>query len=148
MCKAHNLANVTKSIPRNANYTSHDVQNKIIDMMSSIQTEEIVIEVGDSWQTIKVDGTHDPTGQENISIVVRYVNKNDKVCEQLLVMATAKKGDADILPTIVINELAKVGLSTKKNISGGQVIWQKYPSSLPILRTISTVLTEEAHHIS
>ncbi|CAM4599721.1 unnamed protein product [Leuciscus chuanchicus] len=59
--KDHHLAEITKSIPRNATYTSHDVQNEVIEMMSAILTEEIVREIGDSWYTIKVDGTRDPT---------------------------------------------------------------------------------------
>lgn len=43
----------------------------IIDMMGSIWTDEIDAEINDS--------TPDPTGQENLSIVVRYVNGNDSM---------------------------------------------------------------------
>ena len=51
---------------------SHDIQNQIIELMSTIVTEQIVKDVGESWFTLKVDGTKDPTGSENVSIVVRY----------------------------------------------------------------------------
>ena len=68
------------------------IQNEIIEMMSKLVTEEIVRQVGDSWYSIKVDGTRDPLGQENISVVVHFVDENDGVCERLLVMATSEKG--------------------------------------------------------
>ena len=43
---------------------------------SAVVTEAIVEEVGDSYYTLKVDGTCDPTGYENISIVLRFVNES------------------------------------------------------------------------
>ncbi|CAM4732704.1 unnamed protein product [Leuciscus chuanchicus] len=52
------LWSVVQTIPRNATYTSHNIQNDVIANMSSLVTEEIVREVADSWYTIKVDGTH------------------------------------------------------------------------------------------
>ncbi len=77
-----------KTIPRNATYSSHEIQNDVIANMSSLVTEEIVREVADLWYTIKVDGTRDPTGIENISIIVRFVKDNCEVTERLLSMTT------------------------------------------------------------
>ena len=56
------LAKAFSTIPKNATYTSHDIQNHIIELMSMIVTEQIVKDVGESWFTLKVDGTKDPTG--------------------------------------------------------------------------------------
>ncbi|KAL7395107.1 hypothetical protein ABVT39_010232 [Epinephelus coioides] len=72
------LAKIAKTIPRNATYTSHDIQNNLIDVMSALVREHIVKEVGESFYTLKADGTRDPTGRENISIVLRFVNE---LCE-------------------------------------------------------------------
>jgi len=47
--------------------------------MSSIVKEAIVQEVGDSWYTLKVYSTRDPTCVENISIVLRFFNEDTKV---------------------------------------------------------------------
>lgn len=44
--------------------------------MATMITEEIVKDIGESWFTIKVDGTKDPTGQENVSVIVRYMDQN------------------------------------------------------------------------
>ncbi|CAM4607110.1 unnamed protein product [Leuciscus chuanchicus] len=97
------IRSVVQTIPRNATYTSHDIQNDVIANMSSLVTEEIVREVADSWYRIKVDGTRDPTGVENISIIVRFVKDNYQVTERLLSMTTAEKGDAQTL-TNTIND--------------------------------------------
>lgn len=80
MRKDPKLTRITKTIPQNARYTSPQIQNEIIKMMSKLVTEEIVRQVGDSWYSIKVNGTRDPLGQENISVVVRSVDATI-VCE-------------------------------------------------------------------
>lgn len=56
--------------------------------MSMVITEQIVKDVGESWLTLKVDGSKDPTGSENVSIVVHNVDKDLKVRERLLSMQT------------------------------------------------------------
>ena len=117
MRKDPELTRITKTIPQNARYTSPQIQNEIIEMMSKLVTEEIVRQVGDSWYSIKVDGTRDPIGQENISIVVRFVDENYAACERLLVMATSEKGDAEALTGVIIDELTSAGLSTDKILS-------------------------------
>ncbi|KAM3877134.1 uncharacterized protein ACN63O_013827 [Diretmus argenteus] len=117
MRKDAELTNITRTIPQNARYTSPRMQNEIIELMSIVVTEEIVRQVGDSWYTIKVDGTRDPTGQENISVVVRYVDENYGVSERLLVMYTSEKGDAETLTDVIIYELKKAGLSPNKILS-------------------------------
>ena len=62
------LAKAFSTIPKNATYTSHDIQSYIIEWMSTIVTEQIVKDVGESWFTLKVDGTKDPTGSENATL--------------------------------------------------------------------------------
>ena len=60
------MAKIIETIPRTATITSHDIQNGIIELMSTLVTEHTVEEVGDAFYSIKVDGTRDPTGRENI----------------------------------------------------------------------------------
>nr|XP_014352815.1 PREDICTED: zinc finger MYM-type protein 6-like [Latimeria chalumnae] len=79
--------------------------------------DEIVREIGDSWYTVKVDGTRDPTGCENISIVIRFLAENYDVKERLLTIATTDAFDALSLTNTVIAEITKAGLSTSKMLS-------------------------------
>ena len=60
MRKDPELTRIMKTIPQNAHYTSPQIQNEIIEMMSKLVTDEIVRQVDDSWYSIKVDGTRDP----------------------------------------------------------------------------------------
>ena len=113
------LAEICKHIPRNATYTSPEMQNQMIEAMSNVVTEAIVKDIGThNWFTIKVDGTRDPTGCENISIVVRFISEEtNKVTERLLTMAATQVGDAATLTDTILQELAKVGLSSDKILS-------------------------------
>ncbi|KAG9282357.1 zinc finger MYM-type protein 1-like [Astyanax mexicanus] len=115
--KDSELAEIVKTIPRNATYTSPDIQNELISTLSNVVTEAIVEEVGESWYTIKVDGTRDPTGCENISVVLRFVSELYEATERLLTVATVSAGDAKTLTDTIITELTKAGLSTSKILS-------------------------------
>ncbi|KAG9283252.1 hypothetical protein AMEX_G2003 [Astyanax mexicanus] len=111
------LARISKTIPRNATYTSHDIQNNLIDVMSALVKEHIVKEVGESFYTLKADGTRDPTGRENISIILRFLNELSEPTERLLSIATADEGDAATLTDIIIGELTRAGLNPEKILS-------------------------------
>ena len=93
------------------------MQNELISTLSNVVTEAIVAEIGDSFYTLKVDGTRDPTECENISIVIRFVNETYDVTERLLIISTADKGDAQTLTDRVVAEFNKVGLDTSKILS-------------------------------
>ncbi|XP_041860486.1 uncharacterized protein LOC121652026 [Melanotaenia boesemani] len=111
------LAKIAKTIPRNATYTSHDIQNDLIDVMSALVREHIVEKVGESFYTLKADGTRDPTGRENIAIVLRFLNDLCEPTERLLTIATADQGDAVTLTDTIIGELINAGLSPENIIS-------------------------------
>jgi len=97
------LTEIVKTVPRNA---------------SSIVKEAIVQEVGDSWFTLKVDGTRDPTGVENIPIVLRFFDEDTKVVtERLLALATSSSCDAQALTEVICSELDAAGLATSKILS-------------------------------
>lgn len=115
--KDEELARIAKNIPHNARYTSHDIQNELIEVMSALVREHIVEEVGESFYTLKADGTRDPTGRENISIVLRFLNELCEPTERLLTIATADQGDAVTLTDTIIKELTTAGLSLEKIIS-------------------------------
>ncbi|KAJ4930085.1 hypothetical protein JOQ06_019098 [Pogonophryne albipinna] len=85
--------------------------------MSKVVTEHIVEEIGDSFYTVKMDGTRDPTGCENISIVLRFVDENYVIKERLLTIATAVAGVAKTLTQTLIDEIRKAALSTDKILS-------------------------------
>ena len=107
--------------------------------MSKVVTEEIVKEVGDSWYALKVDRTKDPTGCENISIVLRYVSEINRVCERQLSMATSKECDALSLTNLVLSKLTNVDHSTEKILSqcydGASVMSGKHGGMQKVVQT-------------
>ena len=48
------------------------MQNKLISAMSLVVTERVEQKIRNSLYTIKVDGIKDPTGVENIFIIIRF----------------------------------------------------------------------------
>lgn len=134
------LAEIIKHIPRNASYTSPEMQNELICTLSNVVTDAIVEEVGTSWFTIKVDGTRDPTECENISIIIRFVSASNEATERLLTIATADAGDAKTLTDLIIAELTKTGLDTSKILSqvydGASVMAGKHGGVQKLLQEI------------
>ena len=63
-----------------------------------------------------MDGTRHPfLCQENISVVVRFVDENYGPCDRFLVMATSEKDGA--LTGVIIDEFTSARLSTDKILS-------------------------------
>ena len=73
--KDQHLRVIIKTIPQSVSYTSPDMQNQPIAAMSSAVIEGIEQEIGNPWYIIKVDGTKDPTGVENIYIIIRFFQR-------------------------------------------------------------------------
>ena len=94
------------------------MQNKIISAMSSVVAEDIKQEIRNSWFTIKIDGTKDPTGKENISIIIRFLNEHSlKVAERLLVLSSTDSGDAKSITAVILAVPTKAGPTSSKILS-------------------------------
>ena len=74
--KDHRLRAIIKTIPRNATYISHDMQNELIATMTSVVIESIKQEIGNSWYRVKVVCTKDPIGVENIFVIIRFLTSS------------------------------------------------------------------------
>ncbi|GAA6096618.1 zinc finger MYM-type protein 1-like [Tachysurus ichikawai] len=98
--------------------------------MSNIVTDAIVNEIGESWFMLKVDGTRDPTGMENISIVVRYLG------EKTLEITAGDSGDAQTITDIILSELTKAGLPTSK-IGVQRLLQEKVGREIPYVHCLN-----------
>ena len=94
------------------------MQNELIAAMSSVAAKGIKQKIGNSWYTIKVDGTKDPTGVKNISIIICFFNEHPlKVVERPLVLSSTDSGDAKSITDVILAELTKAGLTSSKILS-------------------------------
>lgn len=67
-------------MPRNALYTSPQIQNELIEAMTICLQKKFIDEINEAdFVTILVDGTKDKHGIETLSVAFRFVNKNGDV---------------------------------------------------------------------
>ncbi|KAM3620053.1 uncharacterized protein V6R79_017566 [Siganus canaliculatus] len=121
----------------NAKYTSHNIQNEILEVLAEMVRKDIVEEVKQSWAfSILVDETKDLKKQEQISLVLRYYYRGT-VHESFMHFEHADKLDAAGLTEKIVNSLQKYGLENRE-----QLVWQGYdgasrlPAVLHVLRDI------------
>lgn len=100
--------------PGNAKYVHHDIQNELVNIMASIVREQISTEIQQADHfALMVDETKDVSKKEQISIVLRYLNK-DTIHEEFLDFVPADGLDAQSLLTTVTQTLAKCNID--KNV--------------------------------
>jgi hypothetical protein len=117
--KDEKLAKILSSIPQTAKYNSPDIQNEIIALLATMVREKIVKEyqLADlELFTLKVDGTRDSTGVENISIVIRFVSSG-KPIEHLLSISKTVALNAEALTNVILETLQEAELDPKNIIS-------------------------------
>ena len=119
LAKDSKLAEIHKDIPALCKYTSPQIQNEVIEIMAQLVKEKIVSDVNNAdvpYYTVKVDGTKDPTGKENVSIVIRFV-LDGTLMEHLLSIQTTIDVDAESLARVVLKEMTDLGLDPQCIIS-------------------------------
>ena len=107
------FAEISKSIPENAKYTSPQFQNDVIGMMAQLVREKCVqqIKTTDTGLfTIKCDETRDSTGIELLSVVVRFVRKQGSPTEILLGLYELERFDADYITEHILQALKEINL--------------------------------------
>ena len=104
---AKSMHSIAKSMPKNAKYTSPDIQNEVINIMARMVQEVTVKEctVSDIGRfCIKCDETQAATNIEDMSVVLRYVKEGVPV-ECLLSVVDMKAVDANSITEAIIEEL-------------------------------------------
>lgn len=110
---AHNL--------RNATYTSPEIQNNIINIMASMVRKEISTAVQKAGcYSILADETKDASKQEQLSIVVRYIDgTTHMIVERFLTFVLASNLTADQLTKYILDTLAHFNLDVHNIVSQG-----------------------------
>lgn len=104
--------------PRNAKYTSPDIQNEILSCLAEMVRTSIIQEVKESGAfSILVDETKDKKKMEQMSFVVRYYYSGH-IHESFLEFEVAETLDAESLSQKIISLLERYGLDYKSNLVG------------------------------
>ena len=110
-----------KNGPRNAKYTSPDIQNTLINVMARTVQESICSSVRKAGAyTILADETKDCSKVEQLAIVVRYVDVEAvKLFEHFLTYVEATALDASSLSAFILDALRKNQLDPECIVSQG-----------------------------
>ena len=94
-------------MPKNAKYTSPEIQNEVIQILASMVKETIVTDCLESdigLFCLKCDETRDRCNVENMSVVLRFV-KQGLVQERLLSVINLEEVDANGITKAILKEL-------------------------------------------
>ena len=106
--------------PKNATYLSPDIQNSILKIMGKMIRDRISAEVRLSgFFSLMADETKDVSKQEQLSIVVRYVDREGIINERFLTFVQATSLNAESLSTYIIQALEEHKIDPSMIVSQG-----------------------------
>ena len=106
--------------PKNATYLSPEIQNSILQIMGDKIRGTICEQVQQSgYFSLMADETKDMSKQEQLSVVVRYVNREGIINERFLTFFQATKLDAESLSSYLVKILEDNGLDPARIVSQG-----------------------------
>jgi hypothetical protein len=102
---------VLENAPKNAKYTSPDVQKEILNILARKVQKAIREEIGNSKFCIMVDEARDESKKEQMAIVLRFVNKEGLIKECFLDLIHVSDTTALTLKESICAVLSANGLS-------------------------------------
>ena len=119
------LKNHLGTMSKNATYLSSTVQNQMINVIGDSIVDAVAEAANESrFYSVLMDETTDASHQEQVSIMVRYVDKQATdeaavVKERLLAVVCAKETTGEALCELLINSLVKSGLRVEDIVGQG-----------------------------
>ena len=93
-----------------SNYISPQSQNELIEIIATVMANKIVEEVkANKFFTILADETQDSSGQEQLSLCVRYINSSGDVQERFVCFEIVKDMTGKGISTAIMKILANFG---------------------------------------
>lgn len=115
--KDEKLQKAMKLIPKNATYTSPDIQNDLIEAAVFCTQQAIVKKVNSSdYFTIFLDGTKDRSNAECLSLAARYYSEGSP-CESVLGLETCDDLSAIGISNVMLSSLEAYNVDTNKMLS-------------------------------
>ena len=107
--------------PQNALYTSHNIQNAIINIMGSIVRQHISTSVQKAeYFSLLVDKTKDLSKNEQMSICLRYLDaESSEIVERFLTFVLAPCLTAEYLAQYIVDTLSPFNINLSSMVSQG-----------------------------
>lgn len=109
------------SAPSNAKYTSHQIQNEIINLCGQQVQDNIVTSCRDSvYFSILVDESADISNTEQVAICLRYARSpNFTIEENFVCFADTSETTGDVLSGIICNKMRDLNLDMSNLVGQG-----------------------------
>ncbi|GJX82222.1 zinc finger MYM-type protein 1-like protein [Tanacetum coccineum] len=101
---------VLEKAPKNAKYTSPDIQKELLQMFAMKVQEAIRDEIGTAKFCLIVDESQDESKKEQMAIVVRFVDRNGFIKERFLDLVHVKDTNALTLKNEILSSLSHLKL--------------------------------------
>jgi len=114
-----------KTMSANATYLSPTIQNQMIDTIGKSILESIVVKVQDAGAfSVLMDETTDSSHQEQLSVMVRFVDKTatvdtDVIKERLLGVVCATQTTGEALTDMLLTVIRRAGLRVEDIVGQG-----------------------------
>lgn len=117
------LKNHLETCTQNSKYTSHRIQNEIINTCGDILREHIMHDINNSaFFSVIADESADISGVEQLAIAIRFVDKNTVgycIREEFLGFVPLESMDAKTVSNKILSSLRQFGLNSSKMVGQG-----------------------------
>lgn len=114
------LNNHLKTCHKKQKYTSVQIQNTLIEIAGDVIRQKIISEVNDSEAfSLLADETADISGHEQLSLGIRFVDKEYNIREEFLGFEKLTSMDAKTIASTIINFVKKHGINLQKLVGLG-----------------------------
>ncbi|XP_042444091.1 uncharacterized protein LOC122029218 [Zingiber officinale] len=108
------VAVVGMNAPGNNQMIAPKIQKQLVNACAVETTNAILADLGDRWFTLLLDEAHDCSVKEQMTVVIRYVNKHGEVIERFMVVVHVATITAACLKEAIDSLFAKYGLSVAR----------------------------------
>ena len=114
------VADRIKSGPKNEKYTSHSIQNEVIETLATMVLDEVVESVQKSrFLSIQADESKDVRKTEQLSLVIRFFAEDvENIQECFLSFIAMESLDAESTCKAILSKLERMGLDYKGCLVG------------------------------
>ncbi|KAJ9564549.1 hypothetical protein OSB04_000515 [Centaurea solstitialis] len=105
---------ILNNAPDNLKLTSPDIQKDIVNVVAKETMELIVRDLGDDFFAVLVDESHDVSIKEQMSVVLRYVDKKGCIIERFLSIEHVPNTTSTSLKETLDKLFSRHGLSISK----------------------------------
>ncbi|XP_039118009.1 zinc finger MYM-type protein 1-like [Dioscorea cayenensis subsp. rotundata] len=105
---------INEDAPGNNQMTSPQIQKELVRACAEVTMQAIIDKIRDSHFSILLDESHDTSIKEQMTVIVRFLNKQGQVIERFLVVEHVADTSAPSIKAVLNRLFARCGLSISR----------------------------------